>query len=426
MRLLLRNGRVVDPANGIDGPRDLLIEGEVVARVGPSLKNERADRVIDCDGLTVAPGFVDMHVHLREPGQEESETIESGGKAAAAGGFTSIACMPNTDPVNDDQSVTRFVTAQARQCSPVRVHPIGAITKGQKGEELAEIGDLVRFGCVAISDDGRPVTSGFLMRKALEYTKMFDIPVINHAQDTALTNGGVMNEGYTSTLLGLAGMNGVAEDVMVFRDILLAEMTGGRLHIPHVSTARSAGLVRAARARGVLVTCEVTPHHLALTEEAVCGYDTNTKMNPPLRSEEDRLALIAAIQEGTIDAIATDHAPHCREHKEVEYDRAPFGVIGLETSVAVGLDRLVKPGHIDLTRFVELYSTNPARILKLQAGTLSPGAPADVTVLSTSRNTEVLPERFHSKSRNTPFSGWTLSGAVMMTIVGGTTVHSVL
>ncbi len=426
MKLLLKGGRVVDPVNAIDEVRDVMIVDGVITKVERGIRVDSVDHVAKCDGLVVAPGFVDMHVHLREPGREDRETIETGGRAAAAGGFTAVACMQNTDPVNDDQSVTEFITAQARRNSPVRVHPIGAITKGLKGEELSEVGDLVRLGCVAISDDGRPVVSGFLMRKALEYARMFDIPVINHAQDLSLSDGGVMNEGYHSTVLGLRGMNGVAEDVMIFRDIALAELARSRLHVPHISTARSCDLVREARRRGVRVTCEVTPHHFTLTEEAVCGYDTNTKMNPPLRSEIDRKAVIEAIKDGTIDAVASDHAPHCREEKEVEFDLAPFGVMGLETSVALGLDRLVRPGHVDLTRFVQLYSTNPARILKLNGGTLSPGAAADVTVLSTARETTVVPESFLSKSRNTPFGGWSLKGCVMMTVVGGVIVHSCL
>jgi len=426
-RLILKGGRVVDPTGGVDDLRDVAIDresGGVIQRVERGVKPAPGDEVIDCDGLVVAPGFVDMHVHLREPGREDKETIESGGQAAAAGGFTAVACMPNTQPVNDDQSVTEFITAQARRSAPVRVHPIGAITKGLKGEELSEIGELVRLGCVAISDDGLPVSSGFMMRKALEYSRMFGIPVINHAQDLSLAAGGVVNEGYYSTVLGLKGMSVVAEEVMVFRDILLAELTGGRLHVPHLSGARSLDLVRQARARGVDVTCEVTPHHFTLTDEAVCGYDTRTKMNPPLRSESDRAALIEGLKDGTIDAVASDHAPHCQEEKEVEYDIAPFGVVGLETSVALGLDRLVGPGHVDLKRFVQLYSCNPARILRLRGGTLAPGAPADITVFSTTRETIVRAETFRSRSRNTPFDGWKLKGAVVRTIVGGQVVFT--
>jgi len=350
-RVILKGGRVVDPVAGIDEVRDVLIEEGVIRRVERSISPEKGDVVRNCDGLIVAPGFIDMHVHLREPGREDKETIETGGRAAAAGGFTAVACMPNTDPVNDDQSVTEFIVAQARRRSPVKVYPIGAITKGLKGISAA------------------------------------------------------------------------AEEVMIYRDILLAEMTGSRLHVPHISTARAVDLVRAAKARGVNVTCEATPHHFTLTDEAVCGYDTSTKMNPPLRPEEDRDAIIAGIADGTIDAIASDHAPHCTEEKEVEYDIAPFGVVGLETSVALGLDRLVAADHIDLKRFVEIYSTAPARILNVPGGSLSPGVAADVSIFSTTLETRVDPARFRSKGRNTPFVGWALKGAAMMTIVNGAIVH---
>ncbi|HKY33162.1 MAG TPA: dihydroorotase [Candidatus Polarisedimenticolia bacterium] len=433
--LLLKNGRVVDPASGTDGLLDVLIEGGRIVRVDKGLRGPQGGEVIDCDGLVVAPGFVDMHVHLREPGREDKETIASGCMAAAAGGFTAVAAMPNTSPVNDDPSVTEFIKARAEEqrrrfeADPsqayVRVHPIGSITKGLKGEELSEIGGLVRQGCVAVSDDGRPVSSSFLMRKALEYARMFDIPVINHAQDLPLSSEGVMNEGFHSTVLGLRGMHAAAEEIMVFRDLRLAELAGSRIHVPHVSTAGSLALIRAARARGVRVTCEVTPHHFTLTDEAVCGYGTSTKMNPPLRAEEDRMALLEGLADGTIDAVASDHAPHTVEEKEVEYDQAPFGVIGLETAVPLGLDRLVASGRVGLDRFVRLYSTGPASILKLPggAGTLAPGALADVTVFSTARQTMVDPARFRSRSRNTPFGGWTLKGAVALTLVGGRLVH---
>ncbi len=422
-RILLKSGRVVDPENGIDEIRDVLIDAGVIVQVDKGIQPQAGDTVRNCDGLVVAPGFIDLHVHLREPGREDKETIESGGRAAAAGGFTAVACMPNTDPVNDDQSVTQFITAQAQRRSPVRVYPIGAITKGSKGEELSEIGDLVRVGCVAISDDGRPVSSGFIMRKALEYARMFDIPVINHAQDLSLSNDGVMHEGFYSTVLGLRGISPSAEEVMIHRDIQLAAMTRSRIHIPHISTARAVDLVRQAKKAGIAVTCEATPHHFALTDEAVCGYDTSTKMNPPLRPESDRAAIVEGIADGTIDIVASDHAPHCSEEKEVEYDLAPFGIVGLETSVPLGLDRLVGPRHIDMKRFVSLYSCTPAKILKIPGGTLSPGATADVTVFSPTRETKVDPATFRSLSRNTPFAGWTLKGAAMMTIVGGTIVH---
>ncbi|MGH9869388.1 MAG: dihydroorotase [Candidatus Polarisedimenticolia bacterium] len=433
--LLLRGGRVIDPANGIDDLRDVRVDQGRIARVERGLRPQPDERVIECDGAVVAPGFVDMHVHLREPGREDKETIASGSRAAAAGGFTSVACMPNTQPVNDDPSVTEYIKARADEQRRrhdrdpaqafVKVHPIGAISKGLRGEQLAEIGGLVRQGCVAISDDGHPVSSSFLMRKALEYARMFDVPVINHAQDLVLSNEGVMNEGFHATVLGLKGLNGAAEDVMVYRDIRLAELCGGRLHVPHISTRQSLTMVREARARGVAVTCEATPHHFCLTDEAVCGYDTNTKMNPPLRDESDRAAVLEALADGTIDAVASDHAPHTIEEKDVEYDQAPFGVVGLETSVALGLDRLVGTKRIDLTRFVRLYSTNPASILKLPpgTGTLSVGADADITVFSTSRPTTVDPSHFRSRSRNTPFGGWTLTGAVLATVVSGRVVH---
>jgi dihydroorotase len=433
--LILKGGRVVDPANGIDEARDVRIADGRIARVERGLRPEPDEQVLSCEGLVVAPGFVDMHVHLREPGREDKETIATGSRAAAAGGFTSVACMPNTQPANDDPSVTEYIKARAdeqrrrfeqdRSQAFVKVYPIGSISKGLKGEELSEIGGLVRQGCVAISDDGRPVVSSFLMRKALEYAHMFGIPVINHAQDLVLSSDGVMNEGFHSTLLGLRAIPDAAEEVMVYRDIRLAELCGSRLHIPHISTRRSLELVRQAKARGIQVTCEATPHHFSLTDEAVRGYDTNTKMNPPLRGESDRAAVLEGLADGTIDAVASDHAPHTIEEKDVEYDQAPFGIVGLETSVSLGLDRLLHAGVVDLARLVRLYSTHPAAILRLPggAGTLSPGSTADLTLLSLDRETRVDPSRFRSRSRNTPFSGWSLRGAVAATIVNGRIVH---
>lgn len=426
MRILLKNGRVVDPSRNLDDTLDVLIEDGCIASLDVNIPKKGEESVYDLAGLVVAPGFVDMHVHLREPGREDKETIATGGRAAAAGGFTSVACMANTEPVNDDQSVTDFILGQAKRNSPVNVFPIGAVTKGLKGEQLSEIGSLVEHGCVGISDDGMPVGSGFMMRRALEYSKMFGIPVINHAEDLPLAHGGVMNEGYTSTVLGLAGHHAAAEETMVYRDIRLAEITGGHIHVAHISTRESVDLVRQGKARGVKVTAEATPHHFALTDEAVAGYDTNTKMKPPLRTAEDREAILEGLKDGTIDAVASDHAPHCAEEKEVEYDLAPFGIVGLETSVALGLDRLVATGLVSVPRFVDLYATAPARILGLEKGTLKPDSEADITVFSLSKTHLVDPARFLSKSRNTPFGGMKLRGAPLMSIVGGRVAHSSL
>jgi len=333
--------------------------------------------------------------------------------------------MPNTDPVNDSLSVTEYIVSEARRRGVVNVYPIGAVSKGSVGEELAEIGDMVRAGAVAVSDDGRPVSSSYLMRMALEYTRLFDIPVINHCEDRTLSSGGVMNEGTASTLLGLKGIPAAAESIMVARDLRLLELTGGRLHLAHLSTRAALDEVRRARAKGAKVTCEATPHHLILTDEAVVEsrYDASTKMNPPLRSEEDRLALLHALQEGTIDVIATDHAPHHSDEKLVEFDDAPFGIVGLETAVALVMDRLVRPGHIDLSRMVELMALNPAKILGLRKGTLAVGADADVTVIDPEMTRTVDPDRFESRSRNTPFAGWKLRGWPVMTFVGGRVVH---
>jgi dihydroorotase len=425
VKLLLRQGRIVDPSQGLDRVADLLIEVGKVARIAAKIPPRGLD-VLDLAGKIVAPGFVDMHAHLREPGQEWKETIATGTAAAAAGGYTAVAAMPNTTPVNDERTVTEFIVAQARLRGTVRVWPIGAVSKGLLGKELSEIGDLVAGGAVAVSDDGRPVASSRLMRLALEYTQIFDIPVIDHCEDPDLSDNGVVNEGYVSTALGLRGWNPVAEETMVARDIMLAADTGGRLHVAHVSTARSVELIRRARRRGVRVTCEATPHHLTLTEEACLGFDTHTKMNPPLRSEADRRALLRGLQNGTIDAIATDHAPHHADEKSVEFSRAPFGVIGLETAVPLALDRLVHGGVIPLSRLIELLSVNPARILKVPGGTLAPGSPADVTVLDLERETRVDPALSRSLSRNTPFAGWVLRGAAVATIVEGRVVHSTL
>ncbi len=422
MRRLLRNGRVVDPASGVDDQRDVLIEDGKLVRVDTRIDPAGAE-VIDVKGLVVCPGFIDMHVHFRDPGQEWKETIATGTRAAAAGGFTSVACMPNTVPVNDSRSVTEHMLAEAEEHGVVRVYPIGCISKGQRGKELAEMGDMIEAGAVAFSDDGKPVMSSLLMRKALEYSRIFDVPIIDHCEDALLVDGGVMHEGALSTRLGLRGWPGVAEDIMVQRDILLAEYTGGQVHIAHMSTGRSADFVRRAKAGGAPVTCEVTPHHLVLTDEAIGDYDTNAKMNPPLRIEQDRAALLEALADGTVDALATDHAPHHSDEKCVEFSQAPFGIVGLETAVSICLDRLVHAEVVDLRRMVELFTTGPARILRLARGTLAVGADADVTVLDLERKRRVEVEEFRSKSRNSPFVGWELRGAAVMTIVDGEIVH---
>ena len=419
-RVLIKGGRVVDPARRLDAPRDVLLEDGRVARVEKSLSRRGAE-VIEAEGLVVCPGFVDLHVHLREPGREDKETIATGTRAAAAGGFTAVCAMPNTSPVNDNSGITRFILDQARSEGVVRVYPIGAITRGSRGEELAEYGDLKDAGCVAVSDDGRPVASARVMRRALEYARAFDLPVVDHCEEPALSERAAMNEGPVSTLLGLRGAPAAAESIVVERDVQLAELTGGRLHIAHLSTAASADAVRRAKARGVRVTAEVTPHHLFLTDQAVkdSDYDASTKMNPPLRSEADRRAAVEALRDGTIDAIATDHAPHTVDDKKVEYEAAAFGVVGLETAVSLCLDRLVASGLLPLSRLVALLSTGPARAFGLPGGSLAPGAPADVTVLDLDRPRKVDPARFQSKGRNTPFTGWTLKGAAVITVVGG-------
>ncbi len=419
-RLLVRGGRLVDPSQGLDGTLDLRIEDGRVAEIGEGLADGGAE-VYDASGAIVTPGLIDMHVHLREPGHEYKETIESGTRAAAAGGFTAVAAMPNTQPVNDNRSVTEFVAAEAERLGYARVYPIGAVSKGQRGEELAEIGDMVAGGAVAISDDGLPVASSELMRRALLYSRHFGVPVIQHAEDLTVGADGVMHEGEWSTRLGLPGLPGVAEDAMVARDILLLEETGGRYHVAHLSTGRSLELVREGKRRGLAVTCEVTPHHLLLTDREVAesGFSTSCKMKPPLRSEADRLALLAGLADGTVDAIASDHAPHHADEKDVEFSLAPFGIVGLETTLPLCLDRLVKPGVVTLSRLVELLSTGPARALGVAGGTLAAGAVADLTVLRLDRTVTVNPARFRSKSRNTPFAGWKLRGRAVATALAG-------
>jgi dihydroorotase len=423
MRLLLKNGRVVDPANGIDGTFDVLVEGDRIARVGRDLPAGDATVRAVPRGAIVCPGLIDMHVHLREPGQEHKETVATGTAAAVAGGFTAVACMPNTDPVNDQASVTQLILERARTAGLARVYPIGAVSRGSRGEQLAEVAELRAAGCVALSDDGRPVATSLLMRRVLEYTSMFGMPVIDHCEDPALKADGVAHEGPTAARLGLRGIPGIAEELMIERDVTIAGYTGGTVHIAHLSTAGSLRAVRSGKERAVRVTCEVTPHHFVLTDEALEQYDTNTKMNPPLREAADRDALVRGLADGSVDVIATDHAPHHYDEKNVEYDRAPFGIVGLETAVSLTFDRLVHAGHIGVSRMVELLSVNPARILNVPGGTLSPGAPADITILAPDLVVTVDPARFRSRSRNTPFGGWTLRGGVGATIVGGRMVY---
>jgi len=428
MKRLLRGGRVVDPSQGIDGVCDLLIEDGRVAALGDAAAAAAVGAAVVHvpAGAVICPGFIDMHVHLREPGQEHKETVATGTAAAVAGGFTSVACMPNTDPVNDDAGVTGLILELAARAGLARVYPIGAVSKGSKGETLAEIGELKAAGCVAVSDDGRPVASALLMRRALEYAGMLRVPVIDHCEEPLLKGDGVAHEGLVSSVLGLRGIPAAAEETMVARDVILAGMLGAHVHIAHLSTRGSLEIVRQAKARGVKVTCEVTPHHLVLTDDqlaAPLSYDTNCKMNPPLREAADCQALAEGLADGTVDAIATDHAPHHWDEKHVEFDRAPFGIVGLETAVPLMLDRIVGRGVVPLLRLVELMSTGPSRILGLPGGSLAPGHAADITVLAPGQPITVTAAGFRSKSRNTPFDGWKLSGAVAATIVGGRTVY---
>jgi len=418
--LLLKGGRVVDPSQEIDASLDVRLEGGKVAQVAPRL-SARGVETINVSGLVVCPGFIDIHTHLREPGHEEKETIATGTRAAAAGGFTAVCAMPNTEPVNDSAGITRGILEKARREGAVRVYPIGAATRGSRGEELAEYGDLQEAGCVAVSDDGHPIASARVMRRALEYAQVFALTVIDHCEEPTLAEGALMHEGPVSTVLGLRGSPGVAEAMLVERDVMLAELTGGRAHIAHVSSAASVGAVRRAKARGARVTAEVTPHHLLLNDRAVrdSGYDTATKVNPPLRSEQDRQALLKGLRDGTIDCIATDHAPHHVDDKKVEFEAAAFGVVGLETAVALCHDHLVKAGVIDLSRLVALLSSGPARVLGLPGGSLAPGAPADVTLLDPRQRAKIDAAQFRSKGRNTPFAGWELEGWPAMTIVAG-------
>jgi dihydroorotase len=422
MKKLLKGGRVVDPANGIDGGHDLLIDGDRIVAVGRDLPVDGASVVEIPAGLVVCPGFIDMHVHLREPGQEHKETVATGTASAVAGGFTAVACMPNTTPVNDNANVTAYILAKAAEANLARVYPIGAVSRGSKGELLADIAELRQAGCVAITDDGHPVATALLMRRAMEYARMFGMPVIEHCEDPSLKGDAVAHEGYQAATLGLRGMPGACEALGVERGILLSELTGTHFHVAHMSARASLRAVRQGKADEVHVTCEVAPHHFTLTDEALASpipYDTNTKMNPPLRETADRDAMLAGIADGSIDAIATDHAPHHYDEKNVEFDRAPFGIVGLETAVPLSLDRLVHAGLIRLPRLVELLSLNPARILRVQGGTLSPGGPADITILAPELEVRVEAAALRSRSKNTPFDGWKLRGGVAATLVSG-------
>jgi dihydroorotase len=426
MRILIKEGHLLDPSQELDAVGDIMIEDGKIREINTGDREQKkkdredfqVDRIIDASGLVVLPGLIDVHVHLREPGFEYKETIGTGTMAAVKGGFTTVCCMPNTYPVNDNASVTEFIKRKASQEGYCTVLPIGAITKGQKGEELAEIGTMRNEGCIAFSDDGQPVMNSMIMRRALEYSKAFNVPVISHSEDSTLSEGGVMNEGLMSLTLGLKGIPAEAEQIMIFRDILLAELTGGKLHIAHVSTEGSVKLIRNAKRRGVNVTAETCPHYFTLTEAAVRDYDTNAKMNPPLRTERDVEAIKEGLGDGTIDVIATDHAPHHRDEKMKEFDVAPFGISGLETALGLSL-RLVGEGTLTMGQLIEKTALNPARILNIDKGTLRVGSGADVVVLDRNKEFKVEPERFISKGKNTPFKGWVLKGMSVVTICKG-------
>ena len=424
MKLLIKNGRVIDPSSRTDKLLDVLLDKGKITQIKPKISASGA-KLIDASGLIVAPGFIDMHVHLREPGQEDKETIATGALAAARGGFTSLACMPNTDPINDNRGVTEYILSEAKKNAAVNIFPIASITKGERGEELTDMADLIDAGVIAFSDDGMPVQNSQVMRRALEYSKILDTVIIDHCEDKNLSADGVMNEGYHSYLFGLSGIPSSSEETMVSRDIILARNADTAIHIAHLSTKGAVELVKEAKQKKVKVTAEVTPHHLFLTDSLIESYDTHLKVNPPLRSKEDAGALIQAVRNGIIDIFATDHAPHTPDEKDVEFDRAPFGISGLETAVSLLLDKLVNPKIISVSRFVEMFSTNPAVILKLEnKGRISVGADADITILNLDKKIVVDVNSFKSKSRNNPFQGWELRGNPVMTIVGGKIVYS--
>ncbi len=422
MSILIKGGRIVDPGRYV-GMGDVLIDGGKIAAVGAKVSAPAGAQVIPADGLLVLPGLVDLHVHFREPGFEYKETIQTGSAAAVAGGFTTVCCMPNTSPVNDNQAVTEFILERARLAGLANVLPIGAITKGSEGKELAEIGDLRRSGCVAISDDGKPVMNSLVMRRAMEYALAFDLTVVDHCEDTHLAEGGCMNEGLVSTELGLPGIPAAAEDVMVARNLSLSELTGARLHLAHISTAGSVRMVREAKARGIRVTAEACPHHFTLTEEVVRGYNTHAKMNPPLRTWADVQAIKDGLRDGTIDVIATDHAPHATQEKQQDFTEAPFGIVGLETALPLTLG-LVEESMLTLEQAVTKLTSAPAAAFGLPKGTLAVGADADLTLVDPNEQWEVDPGKFRSKSRNTPFGGWKVKGRVKTTVVGGRVVFA--
>jgi len=422
MRLLIKNGHVIDPKNGVDEVRDILIADGVIQKIGKELTDSEAE-VLDAKGKYVAPGLVDLHVHFREPGFEYKEDIETGSRAAAKGGVTTVVCMPNTKPVIDNAALVQYVMNRGKEVGLTNVLTCGCISKGQQSGELAEIGELKAAGAVGISDDGRPVISPSLMRKALEYAKMFEIPVLSHSEDLDLVDGGSMNEGYMSTYLGLRGIPKAAESVAVSRDVLLAEETGGRLHICHVSTRNSIEAIRAAKKRGVQVTAETAPHYFSLTDKACDGFNTNAKMNPPLRDEDDVHAVIEGLMDGTLDAIATDHAPHHFDEKELEFDLALNGIVGLETSLALGVTYLVKTGKLTMSQLIEKMSTNPAEIIGIDKGTLGEGKAADLVIFDAETPYQVCVNAFASKGKNSPYDGFELCGRVETTICGGKIVY---
>jgi dihydroorotase len=423
--LLLKGGRVIDPTQKIDDVLDVLLVDGVVAEIGKDVHVHEHVHVLDVSGLVVCPGLIDLHVHLREPGGEHKETIATGARAAAAGGFTAVCAMPNTDPPIDDPAAVGFVRAAGLRVGAARVYPTGAVSIGQKGERLAEMGEMVAAGAVAFTDDGKPVSDASLMRVALEYTQSFNVPVASHCEEKSLSRGGSMNEGLVSTRLGLTGIPNAAEDVMISRDLLLAELTGGRLHIQHVSTFHGVEMIRQAKSRGIHVTAEATPHHLTLTDEACDNYRTEAKVNPPLRSPADRQAVIEGLVDGTLDVVATDHAPHHYDEKEQAFEDAPFGLVGLETALGILLTHIVGKRLLTLNKLVERMSCAPAKAFNLPGGTLRPGSPADVTVFDANREWVVNPTQLLSKSKNTPFAGWRLVGRAVTTVVGGQVVWRV-